>query len=133
MSDFPIIYSISLNGTPFVTHIIFCSSASIALCLYCASSMHHVAPSTIQPNTSFLISHWTFPDSNFFLDIRSCPLYPATCGGGITLWILCSNALDKWSNCAGSLVCAMCIKLSQNTSSMVQNGFSSNRVKRLLH
>ena len=33
------------------------------------------------------------------------------------------NSLDKCSNCAGSLVCAMCIKLSQNTSIVVQNGF----------
>ena len=47
--------------------------------------------------------------------------------------IPCRNTLDKWSNCAGSLVCTMCIKSSQNTSSMVQNGFSSNKVKNLLH
>ena len=50
-----------------------------------------------------------------------------------TLWIPCINALDKWRNCSVSLVCAMCIKLLQNTSSMVQNGFPSNKVKNLLH
>ena len=111
---------------------ILCSSTSIALCLSHTSSMHCVAPSTIQPSTYFLTAHCPSPDSNFFLDIGSWPLCPDTCGCGNTLWIPCSNSLDKWSNFAGFLVCAMCIKLSQNTSSMVQNGSSSNTVKNLL-
>ena len=67
------------------------------------------------------------------LYIGSCLLCPDTFGGGKTLWIPCSNALEKISNYDGSLFCAMCIKLSQNTSSMVQNIFSSNTVKKLLH
>ena len=108
-------------------------SASIALFLSHNSSMHHVALSTIQPSTSFLTSKWPLPDSNFFLVIGSFPLCPDTCGGGNTLWIPCSNDLDKWSNFDWSLVCSMCIKLSQNTSSTVQNGFSSNIIKNLLH
>ena len=102
---------------------ILCSSASIALCLSHTSSMHCVAPSTIQPSTYFLTAHCPSPDSNFFLDIGSWPLCPDTCGCGNTLWIPCSNSLDKLSNCSGSLVCAICIKLLKNTSSMVQNGF----------
>ena len=133
MSDFPIDFPIRLSGTPFFMRTILCRSSSIELCLSHGSSMHHVAPPTIQHNTSFLTSHWPTPDSYFFLDIGSCPLCPDTCGGRNTLWIPYSNALEKWSNFAGSLFCAMCIKLSQNTSSMVQNGFPSNRVKNLLH
>ena len=95
--------------------------------------MHRVAPSTIQPSTYFLTSHWPLPDSKLFLDIGSLPLCHDTCKGGNRMWIPCSNDLDKWSSYAGLLVCAMCIKLSQNISSMVQNGFTSNRVKELLH
>ena len=49
------------------------------------------------------------------------------------MWIHVAMLLTNGSNCAGSLVSAMCIKLSQNTSSMVQNGFPSNIVKNLLH
>ena len=112
---------------------ILCSYASIALCLSRTSSMHYVAPSTIQPSTSFFTANCPSPESNFFLDVGSCPLCPDTFGGGKTLWIPSSNALDKLINCAGSLVCTMCIKSSQNTSSMVQNGFYSNRIKNLLH
>ena len=133
MLDFSKQFFICLNGTPFVMHTILCSSTLIALCLSHASSRHRVAPSTIQPTTYFLIVHWPPPDSNFFLDIGSFPLCPDTCGSGNTLCIPCSNALEKWSNCAGSLVCVMCIILPQKTSSMVQNGFPSNRVKNLLH
>ena len=90
---------------------------------------------TINHPTHHLFSHchWPSPESNFFLDIGSCPFSPDTFGGWNTLWIPCSNALDKWRNCAGSLVCSMCIKLSQNTSSMVQDCFTSNRFKNLLH
>ena len=114
-------------------HTILCSSASITLCLSRTSSMYRVAPWTIQPRTYFLTVQWTLPDSNLFLDIGSWPLCPDTCGGGNMLWITCSNALEKWSNCAGPLVCAMCIKSSQNISSMVKNGFPSNWVKNLLN
>ena len=53
----PINFSIRFNGTPFVMRTILCSSASIAHCLSRASSVHCVAPSTIQPSTSFLTSH----------------------------------------------------------------------------
>ena len=133
MSDFSIKFSICLNGTHFDIHTILCSSASITLFLSCASLMHIVAPSNIQPSTSFLTAHWPSPGSNFLLDIISWPLFPDTCGGVNTLLIPCRNYPDKWSNCSGSLVFAMCIKLSKNTSSMVQNGFSSNRGKNLLH
>ena len=130
---FPINFSIRLNGTPFAMRTILCSSALITLYLYRVSLMQHVAPSTIQPRTSFLTTHWPLSDSNFFLDIGSCPLCPAIYGGGNTLWIPCSNSLYKWINCAVSLVCAMCIKSPQNTSSMVQNGFPSNGVNNLLN
>ena len=68
---FLIKFLISLNVTSFVIHTIFCSSVSITPCLSHASSMHHVAPSTIQPLTSFQTSHWPSPDSNLFLDIVS--------------------------------------------------------------
>ena len=112
---------------------ILCSSALITLCLSRASLMHLVVPSAIQTSNSSITVHWTSPIYNFLLDIGYCLLCPDTCGGGNTLWISCSNALEKWRNCAGSFVCAMCIKSSQNTSSMVQNGFTSNRVKNLLH
>ena len=115
--------SIFLNWTPFVMLTICCSSESIALWLSCASSMHRVVPPTVQPSNYFLTIHWPSPDSNFFLDIGYFPLCTDTCGGGNMLCIPCSNYLDKWSNCAGSLVCAMCIIVLQNTSSMVQNGF----------
>ena len=130
---FPINSLVCLDGTPFVMRTILCISTSILLCFSCTSSMHYFAPSTIQPSTSFLTAHLSLPDSNLFLDILSFPLCPDTCGCGNMLWIPCSNALDKWGNCVVSLVCAMCIKLSQNTSGMVQNGFFSNRVKNLLH
>ena len=106
---FPINFSIRLNGTPFFMRTILCSSASIALCFSRASLMHRVVTSTIQYSTSFLISHWHSPDSNLFLDIGSCPLCPDTFWSGNMLWIPWSIALDKWSNFAKSLVCAMCI------------------------
>ena len=124
---------ICLNGTPFVMRTILCSSASIKLFLTHDSLIHPVAPSIIQTSTSFLTAHWPSPESNLFLDIEFCPLCPDTCGNGNTLWISCRSVLYKWRNCAGSLVCDMCIKSSQNTSSMVQNCPPSNRVKKLLH
>ena len=130
---FQSMFLISLNATPFFMRIILCSSASIALCLPRASSMHRVATSTIQPITYFLTAHWYSPDSKLFLYIGFFPLFPDTCGGGKMLWIPCRNALDKLSSCAGSLVYAMWVKSSQNTSSMVQNSFSSSRVKNLSH
>ena len=111
-----------MNSTPFVMRTILCRSASIALCFSRISLMHRVLPSTSQPCNYLLTTHWPSPDSNFFLDIGSCPLCPDTCGGGNMLWITFSNSLEKWSNCTRSLVCAMCIIPSQNTSSMVQNG-----------
>ena len=40
----PINFSIRLNDTPFFMRTILCSSASITLCLYRASSMHRVEP-----------------------------------------------------------------------------------------
>ena len=49
---FPIRFSNSLNNTHFVIRTIFCNSASITLCLSHSSSMHRVAPSTIQSSTS---------------------------------------------------------------------------------
>ena len=133
MSNYPIMFSIFLNGTPFSTRTILCNSASITLFWSCASLMHRVSPSTIQPSTYFITAHWPSPESNFFLDIVSCPLFSDTIGSGNTLWIPCSNALGKRSKCTGSVVCDMCIIFSHNTSSMVQNGFSSNRVKNLFH
>ena len=130
---FRISFSIRLNGAPFVMRKILCSSASIKLCLSHSGLMHRVAPSTIQHITSFLTAKWPLHESKFFLDIGFCPLCPDQFGGGKMLWIPCINALEKWSNCAESLVYAMCIKSSQNTSSMVQNGFPSNIVKNLLY
>ena len=126
-------FSIRLNGTPFFMRTIFCSSISIAIYLSRASSMHRVAPSTIQPSTSFLTDHRTSPESNLFLDIGSCPLCPETFSNGKTRRIPFSYDIDNWSNRDGSLVCAMCIKLSQNTFIVVQNGFSSNRVNLFSH
>ena len=106
---FPINFSISFNDIPLVMRTILCSSALIKLCLSCASLIHRVAPSTIQPSTSFLTVHWPSPHPNFFLDIGSCLLWPEICGGVNIRWIPCINALEKRSNCFGSLVCAMCI------------------------
>ena len=85
--------------------------------------MYHIVPSTIQPSTYFFTSHWPSNESKFFLDIGSWPLCLYTCVDRNTLWIPCSNFLDKWSNCDGSFLCAMCIEPSKNTSSMDQNGF----------
>ena len=113
--------------------IFLCRSASITLCLSRVSLMHRVAPSTIQLITSSLTPHWPYPESNFFLDIGNFPLCPDTCGWGTPLCIPCGNYLNKWSNCAGSLVCDMCIKSLKNTSSMVQNSFPSNKVHNLLN
>ena len=112
---------------------ILCRSVSITICLSHASLMQCVAPSTIQPSTLFITAHWPSPESNFFLYIGSCPLCPGTCGSVNALWIPCRNTLERWINFTVSLYCAVFIKLSQNPSSMVQRGFSSNRVKKILH
>ena len=104
---------IHLIVIPSIMRKILCSSTSIVFFLSLTISMHHAAPSTIQPSTSFLTDHWTSPDSRLFWDIASYPLCPDTGGGGKILWIPCINALDKWINCDGLLVCAMCINRSK--------------------
>ena len=68
---FPMSFSTRLNGTPFVIRMILWSSSSIATCLSRANSMHRVAPSTIQPSTSFRTAHCPSPSASFFSEIGS--------------------------------------------------------------
>ena len=132
MSDFSISFLIRLNGT-LLSCTPSCAATHQSHFAYpapvrCTVLRHE--PSNLEPIFSLPTGLCLTPIS--FLDIGSFPLYPETCGGGNTLWMPFNNALEKWRNCAGSLVFSMCIKLTQNTSSMVKNNIPSDRVKKLL-